>query len=119
MSGCEGSDFSIEYRTGTQYSLLPKESHWRKCEVTINRLGRKRFLKSCTSLFFICLKDSFVFFFCIHFDSWKTDLYDIYAVYLFLKKVMLAYAGVYNCKCYFCSLPNGKYTQRHLLETCK
>lgn len=29
---------------------------------------------------------------------------------------VLVYAGVYDCKCYFCSLPNGKYTQRHLLE---
>ena len=29
---------------------------------------------------------------------------------------MLVYAGVYNLKCYFCSLPNGKYTKQHLLE---
>lgn len=66
MSGCEGSDFSIEYRTGTQYSLLPKESHWRKCEVTINETGKKTvFKKLHFFIFYLPKRLVFFFFFCI------------------------------------------------------
>lgn len=110
--------FSMEYRTSTQYSLLPKESCWRKCEVTVAGIGKEwkwKGLKKVALLYFLFP----LHFFCIHFDLWK-------AVYMIFTRIPLcqeSYAtytlvctGVYNCECYFCSLPNGKYTQRHLLE---
>lgn len=78
----------------------------------------KRFKKTCTSLFFLFPWKPWVF------SAFILTCGKLFTCYLCCIPLceesyttyMLVYAGVYNCKCYFCSLPNGKYTQRHLLE---
>lgn len=115
-------DFSVEYKPSTQHSLLPKESHWRKCEVTMTGIGKEWKWKGLTEVallyFFISLRVS-GFFSAIILTSGKLFTWYLHCILLNEESYttyMLVYAGVYNCKCYFCSLPNGKYTQRHLLE---
>lgn len=103
----------------TQYSLLSKESQWRKSEVTMTRIGKewKWSLKNsqfCGFYFPKSLVFSVFILICGRLFTWHLCCIPLceesYTTYV------LVYAGVYNCKCYFCSLPNGKYTQRHLLE---
>lgn len=77
-----------------------------------------KFWKTFSSVFFISLR-VLGFFSVFIFICGKLFTWHLYCICLCEESYttyVLVYAGVYNCKCYFCSLPNGKCTQRHPLE---